>query len=282
MSEDSDSARLVEMKFSNTLIVIWNTITLLGSAVIIGAGIWLATKHENTTCIKFLQWPIIILGIFVLVVSIFGFVGACSKNVCFLWIYLAVTFILILLLVIFTIFAFVVTNKGAGEALSNKGFKEYRLGDYSNWLQKRVEKQSNWDKIQSCLADAKVCNDMNNDYPTEAAFNAANLTPLESGCCKPPVECNFQFVNATAWTAPTPITSNNTDCTKWSDDPKILCFECDSCKAGVLQNVKKDWRKVATVLIVTLVIMIIVYTIGCCAFRNARRGGSYTKQGYGP
>ncbi|KAL2634695.1 hypothetical protein R1flu_006174 [Riccia fluitans] len=268
------------MRVSNTLIGVWSIFTGLASLVILGTGIWLATKHEDTTCIKFLQWPVIVLGIFILVLSVLGIVGALRRNTCFLWIFLAIYFILILLLIIFTIFAFVVTNKGAGEALSNKGFKEYRLRDYSTWLQRRVEKQSNWEKIRSCLADAKVCNDLDKKYPTEVQFDKANLTPLESGCCKPPVECGFTFVNATNWVRAKPNSSPNEDCLKWNNDKTELCFQCDSCKAGLLQNVKKDWRKVAVVLIVVLVIMIVVYTIGCCAFRNNRRGGSYTK--YGP
>ncbi|GLJ10808.1 hypothetical protein SUGI_0135500 [Cryptomeria japonica] len=66
-------------------------------------------------------------------------------------------FLLILLLFCFTVFAFVVTNKGAAQVVSDRGYKEYKLGDYSNWLQKRTEKRSKWNKIKSCLQDAKLC-----------------------------------------------------------------------------------------------------------------------------
>lgn len=49
-----------------------------------------------------------------------------------------------------------------------------------------------------------------------------------------------------------------------------LCYNCNSCKAGLLGNLKKEWRKVNIILIVTLVALIWVYLIGCSAFRNAQ------------
>lgn len=75
-------------------------------------------------------------------------------------------FVLIVLLFCFTIFAFVVTNKGAGEKLSGKGYKEYKLGDYSSWLQRRVNSDKNWNRIKSCLQDSKVCKSMIDDGAT--------------------------------------------------------------------------------------------------------------------
>ena len=71
-------------------------------------------------------------------------------------------FLLILLLFCFTIFAFVVTNKGAGRVILGRGYKEYRLGDYSNWLQKRIENDGDWRKIKSCLQDSKICQSLTN------------------------------------------------------------------------------------------------------------------------
>ncbi len=155
-----------------------NFITLVLSLPIIGVGIWLAKQHD-TVCVRFLEWPVIIIGIFIFVVSLAGMLGAWCRVSFLSWLYLFVMFVLILLLLAFTIFAFVVTNAGAGQAVSGKGFKEYHLGNYSTWLQKRVDKPSSWDKIRSCLSDAKVCNSLDKDYPTLTQFDAASLSPVE-------------------------------------------------------------------------------------------------------
>ncbi|CAK9236651.1 unnamed protein product [Sphagnum troendelagicum] len=258
-----------------------NFITLVLSLPIIGVGIWLAKQHD-TVCVRFLEWPVIIIGIFIFVVSLAGMLGAWCRVSFLSWLYLFVMFVLILLLLAFTIFAFVVTNAGAGQAVSGKGFKEYHLGNYSTWLQKRVDKPSYWDKVRSCLSDAKVCNSLDKDYPTLTQFNAASLSPVESGCCKPPSSCGFTFITATNWQTTSSSSTADPDCGAWSNTN--FCFNCTSCKAGVLQDIKQDWRKVAIVNIVMLVFLIIAYSVGCCAFHNNRKeggfGGGYGKQGY--
>lgn len=262
------------MGLSNHLIAFLNFFTALLSLPILVTGIWLASKHSSD-CVRFLQWPLILIGIFILLVSIAGLVGTSCRVLCLLWLYLAVMFLLILLLICFTVFAFVVTNKGAGEAISGKGFDEYHLGNYSTWLQRQVSKSSNWEKIRSCLSDSRVCNSLNNKYPSSSAFASASLSPVESGCCKPPSACDFTYVNATNWVqAKNP--GADADCNTWSNNATQLCFNCNSCKAGVLETVKKDWRKVALINVVILVLIIAVYSIGCCAFRNARKDDYYT------
>jgi len=150
-------------RLSNNLVGILNFITFLLSIPILWAGIWLKNKGTSE-CDKFFDTPVIILGVFLLLVSLAGLIGACCRVSWLLWAYLLVMFLLIVLLFCFTIFAFVVTNKGAGQVLSGKGYKEYKLGDYSNWLQKRVSNQKNWRKIKSCLIDAKVCSDFNQKF----------------------------------------------------------------------------------------------------------------------
>ena len=89
-------------------------------------------------------------------------------------------FILIVLLFVFTIFV-AITNKGAGEALSNRGYKEYRLGDYSNWLQQRVTNTKNWNNIKSCLQDSKVCTSFADKYVNDTVeqFHAEHLSALQ-------------------------------------------------------------------------------------------------------
>lgn len=258
-------------RLSNNLVGILNFITFLLSVPILGAGIWLSHR-ASTDCEKFLEKPVIALGVFLMVVSLAGLIGACCRVSWLLWVYLLVMFLLIVLLFCFTIFAFVVTNKGAGEVLSGKGYKEYRLGDYSNWLQKRVNNTKNWNKIKSCLQDGKVCQSLSQDKVGETVqqFYAEQLSPIQSGCCKPSNDCGFTYVTPTNWTSTNAATYTNSDCSLWNNEPSILCFNCQACKAGVLDNLKRDWKKVAIINIIFLVFLIIVYSIGCCAFRNNR------------
>jgi hypothetical protein len=263
-------------RVSNNLVGILNFVTFLLSIPILGGGIWLS-RQADTECERWLDRPIIALGVFLMVVSIAGLIGACCRVSWLLWFYLLVMFLLIVLLFVFTIFAFAVTNKGAGEALSGRGYKEYRLGDYSNWLQKRVTNTKNWNKIKSCLQDSKVCTSFADKYVNETAeqFYAEHLSALQSGCCKPSNDCNFTYVNPTDWSNATAVPSNNPDCTTWSNGPNVLCFNCQSCKAGLLDNIKSNWKKVAIVNVIFLVFLIVVYSVGCCAFRNNRKDNAY-------
>ncbi|CAN1228469.1 TET8 [Linum grandiflorum] len=174
-------------------------------------------------------------------------------------------FLLIVLLFCFTIFAFVVTNQGAGKVLSNRGYKEYELGDYSNWLRKRVTSEKNWGKIRSCLIEAKVCSKFNQS--TDQNLCAFAVFEFQSGCCKPSDECGYTY---------TATNSTNPDCAAWDNQPNVLCFNCNSCKAGLLDNLKRDWKRVAIVNIIFLIVLIVVYSVGCCAFRNNRRDNSYS------
>ncbi|KAG0465993.1 hypothetical protein HPP92_020157 [Vanilla planifolia] len=281
------------VRFSNNLIGILNIITFLLAIPILGAGIWLSNR-ASTDCEKFLERPVIALGVFLMVVSLAGLVGACCRVSWLLWLYLLVMFLLILLLFCFTVFAFVVTNKGAGQIVSNRGYKEYHLGDYTNWLQKRVNDRGNWAKIRSCIRDSKVCNKLSEKNQTFDQFINDNLSPLQMvrserwlrfliWMLQTPTACNFTYINETVWNKPQGFTNSSSisDCNLWQNDPSILCYDCQSCKAGVLANLKHDWKKVAIVNVIFLVFLVIIYSIGCCAFRNSRRDNHYGgKHGY--
>lgn len=97
---------------------------------------------------------------------------------------------------------------------------------------------------------------------------------LQSGCCKPPNDCNFAYVKPTDWTK-TANVSSIPDCSSWENDPTVLCFNCESCKAGLLDNIKSNWKKVAVLNVIFLVFLIVVYSVGCCAFRNNRKDNAY-------
>ncbi|XP_066380754.1 uncharacterized protein, partial [Miscanthus floridulus] len=122
----------------------------------------------------FLERPVSALGVLLLVLSLTGLAGALCLASCLLWL-----FLLILLLFAFTVFAFVVTNRGAGWVVSGRGYKEYRLGDYSTWMQRRVEDSQNWAKIRSCLQDGEVCQKLTARKETVAQFVNSNLSPMQ-------------------------------------------------------------------------------------------------------
>lgn len=218
-------------RLSNSVIGFLNFLALLFSILILGGGLYLA-GHMSADCQKFLQWPLILMGAFILVLSLSGFVGAVYRVSWLLWIYLFFMFIIILLLLFFTIFAFIVTSEGRGRAVPGREYNEYRLGDYSAWLQSRVKNADNWRKIKNCIiSQQKVCTKLNADsYPS----------PIQSGCCKPPLSCGYAYVNATYWIwNGNMIRSADPDCYSWSNEQTRLCFDCNSCKAGVLENLKR-------------------------------------------
>ncbi|XP_058762105.1 tetraspanin-8-like [Vicia villosa] len=78
-----------------------------------------------------------------------------------------------------------------------------------------------------------------------------------SGYCKPSEDCSFRYVSPTDWT-PRTVNSTNLDYKAWNNDSKILCFDCQSCKAVLLQNLKTDWKKVVVVNIIFLIFLVIV------------------------
>ncbi|KAG9160048.1 hypothetical protein Leryth_005784 [Lithospermum erythrorhizon] len=261
-------------RVSNVIITILNVVFLILSVVAIGFSIWLyINSHGDNLCNRTLHKPLLFVGLALFAMSLIGFVGSFCKSSFFLWIYLALNFFLIVGLIGFTMFTIVVTNEGVGNALSKKGFKSARLGDYSNWLQNHVVNGENWDNIKSCFVKMEFCHKFQSGKGAD--FYKTKLSPTQSGCCKPPTYCGLEFHNGTFWSMPKkgPLVPDS-DCQTWSNVQTELCFECKSCKASVLYNIKDEWRTVALANFIITIIIIIVYSIGCCALKG-NRGGSY-------
>ncbi|WOL01926.1 tetraspanin-3-like [Canna indica] len=268
---------------SNTLIGVVNFVTFLVSIPILGGGIWLGVRANSTDCLRFLQWPIIIIGLAIMVISIIGFAGACYSLAWLLRVYLFVMFVVVVALLCFIVFAYAVTDRGHGQVVVGRAFLEYQLSDYSGWLKNRVSDPGYWAKISSCLRESRVCPKMARYVRSTTTglrmaeppefFYQRHLSPIESGCCKPPTSCGYTYMNETYWMQTT-TTVNDMDCIRWNNDQQTLCYRCDSCKAGVLASTRRSWRKVSVINIVVLVILVIVYVVSCAAFRNARRIGN--------
>nr|XP_043618525.1 tetraspanin-8-like [Erigeron canadensis] len=254
---------------SNMLTILLNVLTLLLGILLLTGAIWTSVHPGGATlCEKTFAKPYLFTGIFLVVLAVIGIVGSCYKINSLLYIYSGVLFVMIVGLLAFAIFALVVTNKGIGKVVANQGFKDYRFGDYSKWLQKHVVNEQNWDKIQSCLIDSRVCLSIASAKNLKE-FYRTHLTPLESGCCKPPGNCGYLFVNTTYWVPPkSGEIADEPDCKSWSNDQKQLCYDCGSCKVGVLNNLRHLWRGFAVMNFSILVFVVVIYSISCCAIRN--------------
>lgn len=248
-------------RFSNTVIGFLNLFTLLASIPIIGAGLWMA--KSDTTCENFLQTPLVIIGFVILVVSLVGFIGACFHVAWALWLYLVIMLLIIGTLLGLTLFGFIVTTPGGGRPVEGRVYREYKLEDYSPWLRKRIMDPHYWYTLRACILNSKTCGEI--ESWTAIDYMERDMSPIQSGCCKPPTSCDYNMVSLSGPMIQDP------DCYRWNNSPMTLCYECESCRAGVLESVRRDWHKLSVLLVVMLLVLIGIYSIGCCAYRNTQR-----------
>ncbi|OIW19692.1 hypothetical protein TanjilG_18502 [Lupinus angustifolius] len=261
------------IRLSNTLVSALNILSLLIGLAAIATSIHIHV-HEGaaTDCQKVLQYPLFIGGIFVVIVSTLAIIGSIWRVNVALYMYLFVTFLLIVWLVFFTFFALIVSNKNVGRNVYGKGNGEYRVNDFSHWLQRYVVNDKNWDEIKSCLMDGHVCQNLalNGGHNNDALI-FKHLSTTQSGCCKPPAYCGYTMKNATYWEVPkTGAPTNNSDCTIWNNKQDKLCYDCNSCKGGVLANIRNQWKHLTIFNACVLVLVTTIYVLGCFAIRNNR------------
>uniref|UniRef100_A0A7N2N3B4 Tetraspanin-10 n=1 Tax=Quercus lobata TaxID=97700 RepID=A0A7N2N3B4_QUELO len=182
---------------------------------------------------------------------------------------------------------FIVTNNGTGHSapglrvgltsainliFSMVRYKEYQLQDYHSWFLKHLNNTHNWEHLKNCLVKSEDCNDLSKRYKTLKQYKLAKLSPIEAGCCRPPSECGYPPVNASYYDLSFHPISSNKDCKLYKNSRAIKCYNCDSCKAGVAQYMKIEWRVVAIFNVILFLLLAMIYFVGCCARRNAARG----------
>lgn len=271
------------MATSNQLIGFLNFISFLLSLPILGGGIWLSSRASTTDCMRFLQWPLILIGIAVMVVSLAGIAGACYRNTVLMYLYLWAMFFVIAALVFFVIFAYSATEKGSGRPVMNRVYLDYSLQDYSGWLADRVADPVYWAKISACIHDSHACQKLHRYVgglpESPEMFYLRKLTPIQSGCCKPPTSCGYTYINETFWTTGGGLTGTDPDCVRWSNEQQQLCYGCGSCKAGVLASLKKSWRQVSVINIIILIVLVLLYVVALAAFRHNKQLDNDEAQG---
>ncbi|KAK2663536.1 hypothetical protein Ddye_002110 [Dipteronia dyeriana] len=259
------------VRVSNFLVGFLNLLSLILGLAAIAMSLYFFLSSGDTKCQKFLETPLLVIGMFLTVVSLMGFVGSCCRVNFLLVIYLIVVFFMILGILAFTVFLFMVTNARVAQA-----FDKTKTMDYSNWLQNHFVNGNKWNDIRNCLKDSHLCSRIGS-HGSVAEFYKKNFTPIQDSCCNPPKECGFEYKNATFWTAPKkgPAVADS-DCKTWSNEQQTLCYDCNSCKRGFLSNVKKEWRNLMIFNLCVLLLMICTYTFGCCAKRNNRRDNKFS------
>ncbi|KAK8965831.1 Tetraspanin-10 [Platanthera guangdongensis] len=253
---------------TSTFVIRWfNFLIMILGVGVICFGVWMSTRHDQ--CHRTLTVPVMCLGAVILLISLVGFVGA-LKNITFLlWVYLVLLLLILVAILAFTVLAFIITNNGSGHAVSGIRFKEYHLQDYSIWFLKEINNTKNWGRLKSCFLMSEDCNNLPKKYKTLKEFKSAELTPIEAGCCRPPSECGYPAINASFYDLSYHPTSTSKDCKLYKNAQNVKCYDCDSCKAGVAQYMKAEWRIVAVLNLILFVILAAVYFVACCARRNA-------------
>lgn len=207
-------------RISNGVVGALNLLTLLASLAAIGAALWLRLRGGATDCERVLLPLPLALGSATLVASALGLVAACFRSRAFLWVYLALLFVVIVAAVAFTVAVLVVTHRGAvGRKLQLPGhIKEHRLRDFSHWLAKRVRKWKNWIVIESCLKESGSCR--------RAAGVATSPTDADFYDKLSPIQVRLKFTNPTAniyiisFCSLTPLTTCRSHFTPFISFPK--------------------------------------------------------------
>ena len=150
------SRRLVGVGMSHLILVIFNVVTMAIGGGIAGLGVLLATRQPGT-CMQELHWPLLSLGALLAAISALAILATFFKISILLRAYLLLLLILILGLLTLALFTFVVTHRSAAKALASVGYKQYRITDFSVWLQNRVNDPYRWSRIRACLRDSKMC-----------------------------------------------------------------------------------------------------------------------------
>ena len=167
-------------RVSNFVVGLANTLVMLVGASAIGYSIYMFVHHDVTDCESAIRAPLLTTGIILFLVSLIGVIGSCFKENVAMVSYLIILFAGIVALMIFSIFLFFVTNKGAGHVVSGRVYREYHTVDFSTWLNGFVGGKR-WVGIRSCLAEASVCDDLSDGRVSQIAdaFYHKNLSPIQ-------------------------------------------------------------------------------------------------------
>ncbi|KAL2922712.1 Tetraspanin-9 [Bienertia sinuspersici] len=223
-------------------------------AVALGLG-WKLLDGISSRCpgFRFLGITLVVIGASLLVFFYIGCATVDSAPEAALGKSLCCSVPLIVALAALGIFALAVSNKGGGKSIPGRSYKEYRVESYSKWMRNKVNDTHNWETYyKKAVVKNHVCEKFGKEYKLDTLdqFHKRKMSHFESGCCKPSEDCNFSYTSPSIWEKPTNVNNTNNDCNRWDNDPNVFCFNCQSCKAAFLQDLKSRWSVTGIILVV--------------------------------
>ncbi|XP_013618573.1 PREDICTED: tetraspanin-13 [Brassica oleracea var. oleracea] len=220
----------------------FNTIFLIANSIFLAtSAFWFVTvsmlHYKTDECNRFVTTPGIFVSFSLLFMTLAGFYAAYYKSDCLFRIHFFILFLWIFVVVAKAVFVYRLNNETNPRLYPGTKIHEFRLEDYSGWVRRLVIKDDEWYRTRRCLVKDNVCNKLfSNQNMSASEFRQMNLTPIQSGCCKPPLSCGLTYVKPNIWTMPRYYNNVEDDCKTWNNTANTLCFDCDSCKAVTIAN----------------------------------------------
>ncbi|CAN8266582.1 unnamed protein product [Cochlearia groenlandica] len=220
----------------NTTFLIANSIFLVTSVLWFVAVCTIHYKSDE--CNRFATTPGIFVSLSLLAMTLTGFYAAYFKSDCLFRIHFFIFFLWMFVVVAKAVFVFCLHKETNPRLFPGTKIHEFRFDDYSGWVRRLVIKEDEWYRTRRCLVKDNVCNKLfSNQIMPVSEFYQMNLTPIQSGCCKPPLSCGLNYEKPNIWNMSSKYYNNlERDCKKWNNTANALCFDCDSCKAVIIAD----------------------------------------------
>ncbi|KAK9742468.1 hypothetical protein RND81_03G175300 [Saponaria officinalis] len=235
-------------RWSNNLTACINLCSLMLGLSILTVAI---TMHERpvSSCHKLLILPCARLGSVLAVVSLFGLLGSCCRSPFLLWIYLFFYIIVIFVMIVGIVLWAVITIKGSVRLDVGQ---EYRMAEFASWFKDHVFGMTDWSEIRQCMMDRDLCL-----MDSSVQHKFYSIPQLQHSCCKLPKWCLTDKNNASI-----------PDCKTWKNEPDKMCYYCNACTGGFLQQLSQLWQKLFPGYVALFVLVMVVFVLGSRAFQQ--------------
>ncbi|CAL5338439.1 unnamed protein product [Camellia sinensis] len=253
------------VEFTNVVITSCNFFGLLLSIVPIASATYIFINGP-VSCDDESPVVTMALGVFILVMSVVGLIGATAKCRVLMLTYLWMFSVVIVMALCMTTITFVVTSNSPADVV--KASRGYKLKEFMPLFTKYMVNDGKWVDAKNCMIEQHFCK----IRLLNATDNEVEYTK-QFGCCRPPPQCGFvPRQNETSWELPKKgLASKDHDCVAWSSNRDKMCYDCESCKAGHVAARVIELHGDSGFCIGFPIFLFIIFGIAYCALRNSNQ-----------